>query len=149
MLKLLRLFLVLAGAAALALLVTPAANAQPLATVVPLSAECQEASDSGATGVAFVSVNEASGRITYSVVAFNLPGELTAAHIHGPINPVNGPIALHLELSGSNSGVVASGTTTDGALAAAIVANPEKFYFNLHTDASLACRAGALRGSIG
>ena len=146
--KLLRLFLVLAGAAALALLVTPAANAQPLATVVPLSAECQQASDSGATGVAFVSVNEASGRITYSVVAFNLPGMLTAAHIHGPIDPRtgNGPVALHLERNGSDSGVVASGTTTDPALAAAIVANPESFYFNLHTGT---CPGGALRGSLG
>jgi CHRD domain len=60
--------------------------------VVPLSAECQEAEDSGATGFAFVSINEASGRITYHVVAFNLPGTITAAHIHGPINPATGKV---------------------------------------------------------
>jgi CHRD domain len=151
MLKLLRLFMVIAAAAALALLVTPAANAQqPTTFVVPLSAECPEAEASGATGVAFVSINEASGRITYRVVAFNLPGTLTAAHIHGPIDPMtgNGGIAAHLERTGLNSGVVASGTATDPALAAAIIANPENFYFNLHTNAT-DCGTGALRGSIG
>jgi hypothetical protein len=149
MLKLLRLFVVLGAAAALALLVTPTANAQqPTTFVVPLSAECPAAEASGATGVAFVSINEASGRITYRVVAFNLPGTLAAAHIHGPIDPItgNGGIAAHLERTGLNSGVVASGTATDPALAAAIVADPASFYFNLHTDT---CGGGALRGSLG
>ena len=149
MLKLLRLFAVLAAAAALALLVTPTANAQqPTTSVVPLSAECPAAEASGATGFAFVSVNEASGRITYHVVAFNLPGTITAAHIHGPINPLtgNGPVAVGLELTGANSGVVASGTATDPADAKLIADNPENFYFNVHTSE---CSGGALRGSLG
>jgi hypothetical protein len=149
MLKLLRLFVVIAAAAALALLVAPAANAEaPTRFVVPLSPECPEAVASGATGFAYLSINEANGRITYSVAAFNLPGTLTAAHIHGPINPTNGPVAAHLELTGLDSGFVATKSTTDPALAAAIIANPENFYFNLHTSAT-DCGTGALRGSIG
>jgi hypothetical protein len=149
MLKLLRLFVVLAAAAALALLVTPAANAeQPTRSVVSLSAECPAAVASGATGYAYLSINDANGRITYSVAAFNLPGTLTAAHIHGPINPAtgNGLVAVHLELTGLNSGFVATKSTTDSALAAAILADPANFYFNLHTTT---CPGGALRGSLG
>jgi CHRD domain len=145
MLKLLRLFAVLAAAAALALLVTPAANAQQSTTsVVPLSAECQEAEDSGATGFAFVSINEASGRITYHVVAFNLPGTITAAHPWtNQSRNGKGPVAVGLELTGANSGVVASGTATDPARADAIVADPASFYFNVHATT---CSRGALRG---
>jgi hypothetical protein len=148
MLKLLRLIVVLAGAALALLVTTPVATAaQVTRFVAPLSAECDAAVASGATGVAFVTVNEATGRITYRVVAFNLPGTLSAAHIHGPINLTtgNGPVAVPLELTGVNSGVVASGTATDPALAAAIVANPANFYFNLHTTT---CPSGALRGTL-
>jgi hypothetical protein len=149
MLKLLRLFVVLAGAAALALLVTPVANAeQPTRYVVQLSPECAAAVESGATGYAYLSINEANDRITYSVAAFNLPGTLTAAHIHGPINPAtgNGPVAAPLELTGLNSGFVATKSTTDPALAAAILADPANFYINVHTTT---CPGGALRGSLG
>lgn len=147
MLKLLRLFVALAAFAAVALLVTPAANAeQPKRSVVQLSAECQAAVDSGATGYAYLSINKANGRITYSVAAFDLPGTLTFTHIHGPINPVNGPVAALLELTGLNSGFVATKSTTKPELAAAILADPASYYFNLHTTA---CPGGALRGSLG
>jgi CHRD domain len=152
MLKLLRLFVVLA-AAALALLVTPvAANAQqPTTFVAELSAECDAAVQSGATGFAFVSINEASGRITYRVVAFNLPGTIAdspGVHIHGPVLVPGGNagIALGLELTGLNSGFVASGTTVDPDLAADILASPEAFYVNVHTTT---CPSGAIRGTLG
>jgi hypothetical protein len=149
MLKLLRLFVALAAFAAVALLVTPAANAeQPTRSVVPLSAECPAAVESGGTGHAYLSINDANGRITYSVAAFDLPGTLTFAHIHGPINPAtgNGPVAALLELTDLNSGFVATKSTTDPALAAAILADPANFYFNLHTTT---CPGGALRESLG
>jgi hypothetical protein len=148
MLKLLRLFVVLAAAAALALLVTPAANAEaPTRFVVSLSPECPEAVASGATGFAYLSINEANGRITYSVAAFDLPGTLTAAHIHGPINPATGlaGIVVPFELTGLNTGLVAAGTTTNPTLAAQILANPENYYANVHTTA---CGPGTIRGSL-
>ena len=148
--KVLKLFVVLA-AAALMLLVTPVANAaQPTRSVVPLSPECPAAVTSVATGYVYLSINDENGRITYSVAAFKLPGTLTGAHIHGPIDPLtgNGPIAAHLELTGLNSGYVATKSITNPDLAAKILAKPANYYFNLHTSA-VGCTGGALRGSIG
>ena len=154
--KLLKLFVVvLAGAAALVLLATPVANAEaPTRYVVQLSPECEEARLSGATGYAYLSINEENGRITYSVAAFNLPGTLTAAHIHGAsaVPGGNAGVAAHLELTGLNSGFVATKSITDPDLAAKIVANPELYYFNLHTTTTATepgCPSGALRGTIG
>ena len=152
--KLLRLFLVLAVAAALALVVTPVANAQqPTTFVAQLSAEneipgCPQGEESGATGVAFVSINEASGRITYRVVAFNLPGTIAGSpgvHIHRGPATGTGPVVLGLDLTGENSGVVASGTTVNPTLAAAIIADPANYYVNVHTTE---CGSGAIRGQL-
>src|SRR5688572_33373014 len=86
----LKLFVALA-AAALALLVTPVANAQERTTfVAQLSAEnevpgCPAGVESGASGVAVIQIDEATGEIRYRVVAFNLPGTIAGspgAHIH-------------------------------------------------------------------
>jgi hypothetical protein len=152
MLKLLRLFVVLAGVAALALVMTPVANAKESTTfVVPLSAECRAAVDSGATGYAVIQVDAETGEIKYRVVALNLPGTIAGSpglHIHGPIDPTtgNGPVAEALQLTGANTGVVAIGTATDPATAAGILANPANFYVNVHTTT---CTGGAIRGSLG
>jgi hypothetical protein len=145
--------LLLAGAAAV-----PVANAQEptLRTfVVQLSAEnevptCNAGVDSGATGVAVVQINEATGQITYRVVAFNLPAEIagpsTGAHIHvqNPDSAI-GPIVVHFERTGLNTGLVAAGTTTNPTVAAAILANPENYYVNVHTTA---CPTGTIRGQL-
>jgi hypothetical protein len=147
MLKLLRLFVVLAAAAALALVLTPAANAKESTTLVaPLTAECGAAEESGATGVAVVQIDAATGEIQYRVVAVNLPGTFTAAHIHGPLPATD--VYVNLDLPGLNSGFVATGTTkVDPARAAAIVDDPGSFYINVHTtECGL---PGAIRGSLG
>jgi hypothetical protein len=157
----LKLFVAL-GAAVLALVMTPAAHAQEstLRTfVVQLSAEnevpaCPAGVDSGATGVAVVQINAVTGQITYRVVAFNLPAEIsgpsTGAHIHviDPNSPtgLTGPIVVHFERTGLNTGLIAEGTNTDLALAAAILANPENYYVNVHTTA---CPLGTIRGQLG
>ena len=152
MLKLLRLLVVLAGATVLALLVAPVANSAERTTfVVPLSAEseCTKAVASGATGNAVIHVDAETGEIKYRVVADdNLTGTVTAIHIHGPINPLtgNGPAAVHLDLTDRSTDLVAKGTAIDPAVAALILANPENFYVNVHTDE---CAGGAIRGSLG
>jgi hypothetical protein len=104
---------------------------------------------SGARGVAIIQIDEDTGEITYRVVATNLPGTIAGglgAHIHvGPAGQT-GDIVLHLLLTGLESGLVAQGTATDPALAAAILANPANYYVNVHTTE---CPGGAIRGQLG
>jgi len=132
--------------------VAPVANAAERTTfVVPLSAECPEAVASGATGNAVIHIDAETGEIKYRVVAENLPGTIAGSpgvHIHGPIDPLtgNGPIAVHLDLTDRSTDLVAKGTATDPAVAALILANPEKLYVNVHTTT---CTGGAIRGSLG
>jgi hypothetical protein len=145
--------LLFAGAAAV-----PVANAaEPTLNtfVVQLSAEnevpgCPAGVDSGASGVAVIQINAETGQITYRVVAFNLPAPIAGspgAHIHGPA-PATGTasILVPFELTGLNTGLVAAGTTTDLALARAILANPQNYYANVHTTA---CLPGTIRGQLG
>jgi hypothetical protein len=145
--------LLFAGAAAV-----PVANAaEPTLNtfVVQLSAEnevpgCPAGVDSDASGVAVLQINAETGQITYRVVAFNLPAPIAGspgAHIHGPA-PATGTasILVPFELTGLNTGLVAAGTTTDLALARAILANPQNYYANVHTTA---CLPGTIRGQLG
>jgi len=149
--------LLFAGAAAV-----PVANAaEPTLDtfVVQLSAEnevpaCPAGVDSGASGVAVVQINAETGEITYRVVAFNLPapiaGPSTGAHIHvqDPTSPtgLTGRIVVDFERTGLDTGLVAAGTTTNPTVAAAILANPENYYVNVHTTA---CTTGTIRGQLG
>jgi CHRD domain len=153
--KLLKLFVALA-AAALVLVVAPAAHAQERTTfVTQLSAEnevpgCPAGVESGASGVAVIQIDEVTSEITYRVVATNLPATIEGspgAHIHvqDPNSPT-GPIVVHFERTGLNTGLVAEGTTTDPAVATAILANPENYYVNVHTTV---CPAGTIRGQLG
>ena len=127
--------------------------------VVQLSAEnevpgCPAGVESGASGVAVVQIDEVTGEITYRVVAFNLPatiaGPSTGAHIHvlDPNSPtgLTGPIVVHFDRTGLNTGLVAEGTTSNPTVAAAILANPENYYVNVHTTA---CPTGTVRGQLG
>jgi hypothetical protein len=159
MLKLLRLFVVLAAAVA-ALLVTPVANAQERTTfVAQLSAEnevplCAASLESGASGVAVIQIDAATGEIRYRVVATNLPGTIAGgpgAHIHfQPEGQPTGPVIQPLVLTGLNNGLVAAGTATNPALAAAILADPANYYVNVHTiPVETGCPPGAVRGQLG
>jgi hypothetical protein len=148
--------LLFAGAAAV-----PVANAEgpTLNTfVVQLSAEnevpaCPAGVESGAGGVAVVQINAETGEITYRVVAFKLPatiaGPSTGAHIHviDPNSPtgLTGPIVVHFERTGLDTGLVAQGTTTNLTLATAILANPVNYYVNVHT---MSCPTGTVRGQL-
>jgi hypothetical protein len=146
--------LLLAGTAAV-----PVANAQEptLTTFVTILAPeneipgCPAGVESGAHGVAVIQIDAATGQISYRVVASNLPAPIAGspgAHIHGPIDPATGlaPILVPFELTGLNTGLVAAGSTTNPDVAAAILANPENFYANVHTTA---CIPGTIRGQLG
>lgn len=149
-----KLYAVLA-AAIVALVLAPVAQGQSKSTfVAKLSAEnevpgCPAGEASGARGVAIVRIDEETGTIHYRVVANKLPGTIAGspgAHIHVGAAGAAGPVVAPLQLTGRDKGVVAVGTTTNAALAAAIVANPANYYVNVHTTA---CRGGAVRGQLG
>lgn len=145
--------LLFAGASAI-----PVANAQePRLTtfVAHLSAEaevpgCPAGVESGANGVAVIQIDADTGEISYRVVATNLPDTIAGspgAHIHGELpGQETGPIALHFQRTGLDNGLVAAGTATNPRLAAAILADPENYYVNVHT---IACPPGTVRGQLG
>jgi hypothetical protein len=141
----------------LALALNPVANAQqraPTTFVAVLSAEnevpgCPAGEESGARGVAIVQVHEETGEIRYRVVATKLPGTIAGspgAHIHVGAAGDMGPVVQPLELTGRETGVVATGTAINPALAEAILADPANYYVNVHTTV---CPAGAVRGQLG
>jgi|SRR5215212_3357813 len=59
---------------------------------------------------------------------------------------LTGPIVVHFECTGLNTGLVAAGTITNATIAAAILANPENYYVNVHTTV---CQTGTVRGNSG
>jgi CHRD domain len=151
----LKLFVALAAAVS-ALVLTQVAHAQERTTFdVPMSPVdevpvCEDALQSGAEGNAMIQINEATGEIKYRVVATNLPATIAGGpgvHIHVQ-NPGSetGPVVQPLMLTGKNNGLVAAGTVTNPALAAAILADPANYYVNVHTTV---CPPGAVRGDLG
>jgi Cu/Zn superoxide dismutase len=149
-----RLTGVLALAAAALVTAAVALGAQPRATTfvavlnsdeeVPLCA----AATNGAGGnfVAHV-VDQATGTVEWQLVANNLPGDIVAAHIHIAPKGVPGPVVQPLPPTpGAENGVVGTGTFSNPALVAAMQANPDAYYVNVHTNV---CPPGVIRGQLG
>jgi hypothetical protein len=105
-------------------------------------------STDAARGVAIFHVtNEATGAVAWQLVAENLPGTITAAHIHHAVAGVAGPVVQPLPpTSGDERGVIGTGTFTNPTLLAAIRATPAGFYVNVH---STVCPTGVIRGQFG
>ncbi len=152
-----RIFYATVAASLVALTLSAVAHAQtqaPTTLVVALSAEnevpgCPAGVESGAQGVAIVQIIAETGEIRFRVVAVNLPGTIAdapGAHIHVGAAGEMGPVVEPLELTGLETGLVAAGTVTNPDLAAAILANPESYYINVHTTV---CPGGAIRGQLG
>jgi hypothetical protein len=68
-------------------------------------------SGSAATGYARVFLNEATGRIDFTIVFNNLGSAQTLSHIHAPgAIGVNGPISINLGSIGGTSGTITGGS---------------------------------------
>jgi hypothetical protein len=106
---------------------------------VPLCAPATNA----ARGVAVFHVQD--GTVDFKVVANNLPGDVILAHIHQQRPGIAGPIVQGLTLTGSENGVVATGSFTNPALVADIQADPNNFYVNVHSST---CTTGVIRGQL-
>jgi hypothetical protein len=143
-------------AAALAFAAMPtAASAEapaPTTFVVVLDAESEVPQCGPATnasrGVAIFRVtDETAGTVDWTLVANNIPGNTTAAHIHIGDEGVAGPVRQPLAFTpGAENGVIGSGSFTNPALLAAIRANPADYYVNVHSSV---CGPGVIRGQFG
>lgn len=90
-------------------------------------------------GATFVSVDAATGVVTWNTTATVPAANVTGHHIHRGAAGTNGPVVINF--SGAYSGTVTATT----ALAAEIVGNPTNFYVNLHTAAF---PGGEIRGQL-
>jgi CHRD domain len=150
-----KLYAIPAGLLA-ALTVVAGASSQPTARthVVKLTADQEvprcAAADKRHHGVALFKVtNAATGTVSYKVITTNLPGNIVGspgAHIHLAPRGTPGGIVQPLTLTGNEVGIVAQGTFTNPALVAAINANPQLYYVNVH---STTCPPGVIRGQLG
>jgi hypothetical protein len=149
-----KLSVVLAGIAAGMLVVTVAIAAPAPTTFVAVLNAAEEVppcapAGNDARGVAIFHVVDAeAGTVRYKLIANNVPGTTVAAHIHIGPEGVAGPVVEPLfGGSSTENGVLAQGTFTNPALVAALQADPQAYYVNVHSAPD--CGPGAIRGQLG
>ncbi len=131
-----------------ALTVPTAASAHSSTHFVPFSftrltgaAEVPGPGDPDGRGFAFVRWNTDSGLICYNVFVRRI-APATAAHIHVGDENTAGPVVQALEAPADG---YSSGCVDNDALAAALDANPNNYYVNVH---NAEFPAGAVRGQL-
>jgi hypothetical protein len=144
--------LVLAAATLVAAAVASGAQAPAKSFVATLTSDeevpgCASATNAARGSFVAMVVDEATGTVEWMLVANNLPGDIIAAHIHIAPKGVAGPVVQPLPPTpGAENGVIGTGTFSNPALVAAIQANPDGYYVNVHTDV---CQPGVIRGQLG
>ena len=108
-----------------------------------------------ARGTAVITVNSQANTIDFAVSLNSFPttSVLTAAHIHPGAAGVNGGVLIGTGLTSGNAPSLSSGSGTFsfpgvGATAdqiAQILANPQNFYFNVHSTLN---GPGVMRGQL-
>jgi hypothetical protein len=108
---------------------------------------CTEATNAARGSVVLHVVDQAAGTVRFKLVANNLPGDIIAAHIHIAPKGTPGPIVQPLPPTpGIEHGVIGEGTFTNPDLVAALQADPDAYYVNVH---STVCMSGVIRGQLG
>lgn len=136
------------AAAAVALADAP----PPMTFVAVLNADdevpqCAAATNASRGLAVFHVVDQSTGTVEWKLIANNLPGTIVAAHIHlAPKGTAGGVVQPTPPTPGEENGVIGSGTFTNPALVAAMQANPQAYYVNVHTNV---CPAGVIRGQLG
>ena len=126
-------------------------SSSPKTFVAVLNAEdevptCAPAGNDARGLAVFHVLDEATGLVSYKLVANNIPGTTTAAHIHLAPKGTPGAVVQPLAFTaGSEQGVIGEGTFTNPALLAAIRANPQSYYVNIHSNL---CGPGVIRGQL-
>ena len=119
--------------------------------VVVLNAEeevphCAAATNASRGVAVFRVTNETTGTVEWRLVANNIPGNTTAAHIHLAPAGSPGPVVQALPFTpGQEGGVIGEGSFSNPALLAAIRANPSAYYVNVHSNV---CPTGVIRGQF-
>jgi len=134
------------------------ATLRPANEVPPVSNA--ESAGVGAVQITFNLTRDAGGAITGGTADFyfqasGFPGDtaVQGAHIHPGVAGVNGPVIIGATLTAANrlplsNGMVEyreTGIAMSAANAAAVVANPSAFYFNIHSPAN---PGGFARGQL-
>lgn len=132
-----------------ALAVPTAASADSSTDLAPFSftrltgaAEVPGPGDPDGLGFAFVRWNADNGLICYNVFVRGID-PATAAHIHVGDENTAGPVVQPLEAPTDG---YSAGCAVNGELAAALDANPDDYYVNVH---NAEYPAGAVRGQLG
>lgn len=85
------------------------------------------------------------GKLCFGLTAKNI-GNTTGAHIHRGTRGRNGPIVVHLDPPSAGDPGASSGcVNVESAVARAILRNPHRFYWNIHTSDK---PMGAIRGQV-
>ena len=113
--------------------------------------------ESTARGTAVITINSQANTIDFSVSMNSFPNGavVRAAHIHGPNAPAGGNAGVLIDtgLTPATAITLANGSGTftanvspsNAALIPQILANPQTFYFNVHTNLNT---GGAIRGQL-
>ena len=112
--------------------------------------------ESSARGTAVITVNSQANTLDFSVSLNSFPGgsQLTGAHIHPGAAGVTGGVMVNTGMNAGNAPALSNGAATFSFTGVTptspdhipqILANPQNFYFNVHSSAN---PGGVLRGQL-